>query len=218
MFAAMYFIGEKEVGSLDVSGLEIVNIFGRRVVVPEDTKWTLTLERSLAMMPQAVIKNGAVWTFVTYMFMHGSFTHILFNMLGLFIFGSHVERQMGSNEFLLFYLVTGILSGIFSFGMYYFSGNPLAALVGASGAVFAVQLAYAVFFPTSIIYIWGILPLRAPVMVLAFTVLSLFFIVTGRGGNVAHATHLAGFAFAWLYFMLRYGINPWHRLTGRYGR
>jgi membrane associated rhomboid family serine protease len=86
--------------------------------------------------------------------------------------------------------------------------------LGASGAVFAVQLAYAVFFPNAIIYIWGILPLRAPVLVLGFTALELFFSVTGFVGQVAHLTHLAGFGFAWLYFLLRLGINPlnsWRR-------
>ena len=84
--------------------------------------------------------------------------------------------------------------------------------MGASGAVFAVQLAFASFFPRSIIYIWGILPLRAPVMVLCFTSLELFFILTGSRGNVAHITHLEGFAFGWLYFLIRFGINPWRAL------
>jgi len=214
IFVAMHFFGERDVGSLDISGLE-VSISGRLYVAPPDTHLPLPLEKSLAMMPQAVIKNGAIWTFITYMFMHANFSHILFNMLGLFIFGLHVERQMGSKEFLLFYLVTGALAGIFSFCAYYLTGNMLASLVGASGALYAVMLAYAVFFPTSIIYIWGIIPLRAPIMVLGYTILSMFFIVTGRGGNVAHSTHLAGFGFAWIYFLVRFGVNPWRRLTGR---
>jgi membrane associated rhomboid family serine protease len=163
-----------------------------------------------AMIPLAVISRRAIWTFVTYMFLHDGFSHIFFNMFALFIFGSQVERQMGSREFVLFYLVTGALAGLFSFVVYYFTGNYLVALVGASGAVFAVQLAYAVFFPNAIIYIWGILPLRAPVMVLGFTGLELFFSISGRGGNVAHITHLAGFGFAWLYFLIRFGMNPLH--------
>jgi len=214
VFAAMMFFGNNEIGSVDISGLEL-NISGQRLVVPPNTHLPLTLERLLAMMPQAVIKNGAIWTFITYMFMHGGFQHIFFNMLGLFIFGMHVERQMGSKEFLLFYFVTGALAGIFSFIMYCLTGNFLVSLVGASGAVYAVQLAYAVFFPTSVIYIWGIIPLRAPVMVLGFTALSLFFIITGGGGNVAHLTHLAGFGFAWIYFMVRFGVSPLRRLMGR---
>ena len=170
----------------------------------------------MAMIPLGIVQFKMYWTFVTYMFLHGSITHILFNMLGLFIFGIHVERQMGSREFLLYYFVTGTLAGVFSFCVYYFTDNYFIALMGASGALFAVELAYAVFFPDSIVYIWGILPLRAPVMVLGFTALELFFALSGGGrGNVAHLTHLAGFAFGWIYFMLRFGISPMKRLIGR---
>ena len=177
-------------------------------------KLLVSADQALAMIPIAVMQ-GWIWSFVTYMFMHGSISHIIFNMLGLFIFGKHVERQMGSKEFLLFYMLTGILAGIFSFIVYYISGTYIVALVGASGALYAIQLAYAVFFPNSVIYIWGLIPLRAPIMVLAFTALSLFFTITGGGGNVAHLTHLAGFGFGWLYFMIRFNVNPWRRLTGR---
>jgi membrane associated rhomboid family serine protease len=163
-----------------------------------------------------MVMHGWVWTFITYMFVHGSgFTHILFNMIALFFFGIHVERQMGSKEFLLFYFVTGTLAGIFSFFVYYLTGSPGVWLMGASGAIFAVELAYAILFPTSIIYLWGIIPLRAPIMVLGFTALGIILMVTGMGGNVAHVTHLAGFLFAWLYFLFRFGINPWRRLTLR---
>jgi len=167
----------------------------------------------LSMIPGMVLK-GWVWTFVTYMFVHDimGFSHILFNMLALFIFGIQVERQMGSREFLLFYFITGALAGVFSFAVYYFTHSYGVILMGASGAIFAVELAYAVFYPDSIIYLWGILPLRAPVMVLGFTALELFSSIFGLSQGVAHLTHLAGFGFAWLYFVMRFGINPWKRL------
>jgi len=168
----------------------------------------------LSMIP-ALVLRGWVWTFVTYMFVHGGFSHILFNMLALFIFGIQVERYMGSREFLLFYFVTGTLAGVFSFIVYYLTGAYVVILMGASGAIFAVELAYAVFFPDSIIYLWGILPLRAPVMVLGFTALELASSVFGLSRGVAHLTHLAGFGFAWLYFLIRLGINPWNRLRSR---
>ena len=168
----------------------------------------------LSMIPGLVVQRGWIWTFVTYMFVHdiSGFSHILFNMLALFIFGVHVERQMGSREFLLFYFVTGTLAGIFSFVVYYLTGAYGVILMGASGAIFAVELAYAVFFPNAIIYIWGILPLRAPVMVLGFTALELISSIFGLKQSVAHLTHLAGFGFGWLYFVIRFGINPWQRL------
>jgi len=169
----------------------------------------------MSMMPARIVLNGWIWTFVTYMFVHGGFGHIIFNMLALFIFGTHVERHMGSREFLLFYMVTGTLAGIFSFFVYYLSGQYFVMLMGASGAVFAVSLAYAVLFPESIIYIWGILPVRAPIMVLGFTALELFSSVFRTASGVAHITHLAGFAFAWVYFLVRFNVNPWKRLRMR---
>jgi len=189
-----------------------VLIFAMTQLFGADFRYFLVTRMS--MIP-VLVTEGWIWTFVTYMFMHDGFSHIFFNMLGLFIFGIHVERQMGSNEFLLYYFLTGILAGVISFIIYLFTGNRIVALMGASGALFAVELAYAVFFPDSIIYIWGILPLRAPVMVLGFTALELFFSITGRNSNIAHLTHLAGFGIGWLYFMIRFGVNPWRRLTGR---
>ena len=167
----------------------------------------------LSMIPSEVLR-GWVWTFVTYMFVHGGWSHIIFNMLGLFIFGMQVERQMGSREFLLYYLVTGMLAGVFSFAMYTLTRTNVV-LLGASGALFAVELAFAILFPDAIIYLWGILPLRAPIMVLGFTALELLFSITGTNSGVAHLTHLAGFGFGWLYFMVRFGINPWRRLMRR---
>jgi len=174
----------------------------------------LNIAFNLSMFPLLVISQGRIWQFVTYMFVHDprSMGHIIFNMLALFIFGSQVERYMGSREFLLYYMVTGVLAGVFSFVFYVATGNWIVLLMGASGAIFAVQLAYAALFPNAIIYIWGILPLRAPVMVLVFTVISLVSMFTGFGGNVSHLTHLAGFAFGWIYFLVRFGINPWRAM------
>ena len=209
-YAAMHFFGDRPVTAIDISNLGITDQTGRVY-----THAQISLSSMLAMMHQAVIKLGTVWSFITYMFMHASVTHILFNMLGLFIFGPHVERQMGSKEFLVYYLVTGALAGVLSFVVYVFTGNLRVNLVGASGALYSVMMAYAIFYPNSIISIWGIIPLRAPIMVLGYTVLSIFFVITGGGGNVAHLTHLAGFIFGWLYFMIRFGVNPWRRLTNK---
>ena len=192
-------------------GINVLIFAATRISGPEVR---LRMTFYLSMYPPAVL-NGWIWSFVTYMFMHADFGHVFFNMFGLFIFGIHVERQMGSKEFLLYYLVTGALAGVFSFAVYYFTGNLRVFLMGASGALYAVQLAFAVYNPHAIIRLWGIIPMRAPVMVLGFTVLSIFFVVTGGGGNVAHLTHLAGFGFGWIYFLVRLGINPWRQLTGR---
>ncbi|MBI9101116.1 MAG: rhomboid family intramembrane serine protease [Spirochaetales bacterium] len=169
----------------------------------------------MAMIPVLVIRDHTYWQFLTYMFTHGSMTHILFNMLGLFFFGASVERRMGSWEFLLFYLLTGVLAGIFSFIVYYFTGAYTVILLGASGAVYAVLLAYASYYPDSRIFIFGLIPIKASMMVLIYTALALFNQFTGSRGGVAHMTHLAGFGFAFLYFLIRLGINPIDSFTGK---
>ena len=161
-----------------------------------------------AMIPGLVLERFYIWQFITYMFTHGGLTHILFNMLGLFFFGMQVERRVGSHEFLLFYLLTGTLAGILSFIIYYFTGSYNVILLGASGAVFAVLFAFAVYFPNAQIYIMGIFPVKAPLLVIGYTVIELFSQMTSARLGVAHLTHLAGFGFAYLYFILRLGINP----------
>ena len=154
-----------------------------------------------------IIKYRMYWQFVTYMFAHYGIRHLLLNMLGLFFFGIGVERAIGSKEFLLFYFTTGILSAVLSFVIYYFTGNYGVFLLGASGAVYAVLFAYAVCYPRSIIYLWWVIPIPAPVMVLIFAIIE---IVSGLFGssNIAHFTHLFGFLFALLYFLIRMGVNP----------
>ena len=168
----------------------------------------------LSMRPYDIIYQNRYWQVFTYMFIHdpNSIAHVAFNMFALFLFGTQVERDIGSKEFLLYYLLTGTLAGLFSFAIYVFTGNMAVRLMGASGAIFAIQLAYASLFPRNIVSIWGILPLRAPMMVLGFASLEIFFLLTGGRGNVAHMTHLAGFGFGYLYFLLRFGINPWRAM------
>jgi membrane associated rhomboid family serine protease len=155
----------------------------------------------LALTPRYVLAYHAYWQLLTYMFVHGSFGHILLNMIILFIFGVPLEQKLGSYEFLLYYLIAGIGAGLVSLTMN-------ASVVGASGAIFALLLAFATLFPDSRIFVFGILPLRAPVAVLLFAGLELFYQLTGVRGGVAHLTHLAGLLFGYLYFIVRLGINP----------
>lgn len=164
------------------------------------------------------IYNHFLWQPVSYMFVHGNFQHLLFNMLGLLFFGMSVEKSIGSKEFLLMYFSVGILSGLFSVCVYFISGLNIlrmghipmsyyTSLIGASGAIYGILFAFAVIFPKSIIYIWGLIPVPAPLLVFLYALVefaSQFF----SSGNVAHLTHLAGFGFVWLYFMVRMGISP----------
>lgn len=161
-----------------------------------------------SLNPFLISKFHMFWQFVTYMFVHQNLSHLFFNMLGLLVFGLQLERAIGSKEFLLFYLISGILSGVFSFGVYYFTGQMSVFLLGASGAIYAVLFAYAVFFPRSIIMIWGVIPVPAPILVFIYAIIEVWSQFFGSKNNVAHMTHLFGFFAAWLYFIIRMGIHP----------
>lgn len=156
-----------------------------------------------------VMQEKMYWQFFTYMFTHANFSHLLGNMIGLVFFGTAVERAMGSKEFVLLYVLIGVLCGIVSFVVYYFSGMYLSFLLGASGAVYAVLLMYAVLYPNSKIYIWGILPIPAPLLVIIYAGISLYNQLFSVGSGIAHLAHLSGFVFAWLYLMIRMNVNPW---------
>lgn len=168
----------------------------------------------LAMNPVLVVQGKAFWQVITYMFAHANISHIFFNMLGLLFFGIQVERRLGSSEFILFYMISGIGAGLFSLLVYWFSGNYLAVLLGASGAVYGVLLALATLYPEAVVYVFGIIPVKAPILVLGYTVIELVSQFFDARSGVAHLTHLAGFGFAFLYFIVRLGINPIREFFG----
>ncbi len=133
------------------------------------------------------------WTIVTYMFLHGGLGHIFFNMLVLFFFGPRLEARMGSRQFLGLYLTSGIVGGLLSFT------SPMIGVIGASGAVYGVMLAFASYWPREVVHIWGVLPIEVRWLVLGMTVLSLVSGFGGAGDGIAHFAHLGGFLGAWIY-------------------
>ncbi len=143
---------------------------------------------------QPVYILAAPWTIITYMFAHANFMHIFFNMFGLWIFGPRVEMRMGGGRFLGLYFFSGIVAALAQSIV-----APRVALVGASGAIYGVTLAFAHYWPREPIYLWGVLKMEAWTLVILFAVLSLFEGVTGTGGNVAHFAHLGGFAGGWVF-------------------
>ena len=150
------------------------------------------VEEWLAFVPMLVLARP--WSVVTYMFLHGSVTHILFNMIALYFFGPRVEGRLGSQQFITLYLLSGVSGALFSFLF-----APGAAVLGASAAVFGVMLAFARFWPRERIYIWGVLPIEARWLVVISTVLALYSGFRGSTGGVADFAHLGGYAGAFLY-------------------
>jgi membrane associated rhomboid family serine protease len=133
------------------------------------------------------------WTAVTYMFLHGGFGHILFNMLGLYVFGPRLEARIGGKKFLGLYFVSGIAGALACFI------TPMTPVVGASGAVLGVSLAYARYWPTDTVLIYGILPMTTRMMVILYIVLSAGGQLFGYQEGVSHLGHLGGLAGGWLF-------------------
>jgi membrane associated rhomboid family serine protease len=166
------------------------------------------LLRYLYLYPDYVLQAGGWWQIVSYMFVHSGWAHIFFNMLSLFIFGVQLEQRMGSTEFILYYLVCGIGAGLVTVLVNSATGQGMIPVVGASGAIFGILLAFAAFFPDARIFIFGIIPMRAPVAVGVFALIEIVAQFTNIQSGVAHLTHLAGILFGWLYLLVRFGLNP----------
>ena len=145
------------------------------------------------------------WTIVTYMFLHAGISHILFNMVGLFFFGSRVEERLGSKRFVQLYFVSGISGALLSVAF-----APNAAIIGASAAVFGVMLAFAMFWPRDQILIWGIIPVQARWLVIITTAMAMYSGLGGSRGGVADFAHLGGYLGAWLFLRL---IDPAKRVA-----
>ncbi|MEO8653640.1 MAG: rhomboid family intramembrane serine protease [Ramlibacter sp.] len=134
------------------------------------------------------------WQLLTYAFVHGGLTHLLFNMFGLYMFGSDLERVWGSRRYLTYYLVCALSAAVVQLLVAGLSGGQYPT-VGASGAVFGLLLAYAMLFPRrTIMPLFPPIPMRAPVFVMVYAGLELLLGVTGTAAGVAHFAHLGGLA------------------------
>ena len=147
------------------------------------------------------------WQLVTYMFMHGGFGHLFFNMLALWMFGMELEYTWGSKKFLLFYLLCGVGAGVANLFIAPLFGQA-APTVGASGAVFGVLIAFGILYPDRPIYIYFLLPIKAKYFVAAYIGLELFTGVTGTSDGIAHVAHLGGAAVGFIFILVDKGLIP----------
>jgi|SRR5438874_303092 len=168
--------------------------------------------------PIFVVRSAWIWQIATYMFLHGGIFHIVFNMLALWMFGAELERTWGTRYFLKFYFVTGIGAGLltvlfsllpFAFAQQVFRSN----VIGASGAIYGLLLAYAMYFPDRpilLIVFW--VPARICVAILAAIAL---LSSLGDAGGTANATHLGGLLVAYV-FLKSARVDPLSELKYRY--
>lgn len=152
------------------------------------TTFSESIFETLALVPNWAIGKGMVWQFFTFMYVHGSFLHIFFNMFVLLMFGPTIESQMGSKKYFIFYTICGIGSGLFHILI---NGVGSVPLVGASGAIFGVVTAYGLLFPANIIYVYFI-PMPAILAIGLFAIIELFSGISGAQPGVANFGHLGG--------------------------
>ena len=153
-----------------------------------------TITPLLEFVPVNVLMRP--WSVITYMFLHGGLGHIFWNMLGLYFFGPRVEQRMGSNRFITLYLISGIAGALLSVVL-----APRNPIIGASGAVLGVLMAFARFWPRERLMVWGIIPIEARWLVLIYAALDLWSGFGGSRSGVANFAHLGGFAGALLYLV-----------------
>jgi membrane associated rhomboid family serine protease len=154
----------------------------------------------LALIPPAVIPGLQIWRVVTWLFVHGNFMHILFNMLFLFMFGCRLERLWGTHTFVQYYFVCGIGAALFTFIP--LSDFYSSAHIGASGAVYGVLLAYGLVFPRNVIYFMLMFPIEARYFVIIMGLLAFYGSIGSGGGGVSHIAHLGGLVAGYVYLRL----------------
>jgi len=164
----------------------------------------LPLDDLVLWPPGGFESRFAPWQLVTYAFLHGSFTHIFFNMLGLYMFGSEVERLFGSRFYLAYYFGSVVSAALCHLVVNAFMGLPSAPMVGASGGVYGLLLAFGVYFPhRRVLLLFPPIPLPARVFVTLFAAIELVLGVTGTAAGIAHFAHLGGMLGGWLMIQYR---------------
>jgi len=168
-----------------------VAVFILELILPAPYRF----EYLFGLVPSMFFK-GYVYQVFTYMFLHGGFMHILFNMYALWLFGSELEYYWGTKEFYRYYFITGIGAGLIYSLFNFHSQIPV---IGASGAIFGLLLAYGMLFPNRRLIIFPLfIPIKAIYFVWIYGGIEFILIFTG-GGHIAHLAHLGGLAVGYIY-------------------
>ncbi len=174
--------------------------------------------RSLELVPGSVVR-GALWQPVTYLFLHSltSFWHILFNMLSLWMFGTPIEQTWGTKRFLQFYFVCGVGAGLCVVIANILFGDPYQRVIGASGAIYGLLLAYGMLFPEQTVLFSFLFPIKAKYMVMIFGVIA-FMSSFQSGSTVSNLAHLGGMLFGYLYMKTQFSAPRRVVYGGAYAR
>ncbi len=150
------------------------------------------------------------WQVVTYAFLHGGVNHLIFNMLGLWMFGSELERLWGPRRFIQFYFASVVAAALAQLAVTSFTGSNYPT-IGASGGLFGLLLAFGMIFPRRTILLFFVIPVPARILVLMYGALELFQGVYGTQAGVAHFAHLGGMLGGFLTMQYWRGKPPFGR-------
>lgn len=193
-------------------GIWLLELIGLAVLGPERLEQVLSYLGLWRPWPYA-------WQLVTYQFLHdpSGIAHVAFNMFALWMFGRHLDRRWGWRSFIAYYLTCGVGAGLFHVAMASVLPQHQGLVMGASGAVLGVLVAFGMTFPEQTVLLFFVIPMKAKHVVLLFAALELLLAWNPQGG-VANLAHLGGMLTGWLY--LRYlprwrGLFSWSRIRGR---
>ncbi|MCS6984918.1 MAG: rhomboid family intramembrane serine protease [Leptospiraceae bacterium] len=159
-----------------------------------------------ALSAEGVLQRGWLWQIFTYLFLHGGFWHLFFNMLALVLFGSELELLWGSREFLIYYFVCGLGAGIFIIFLPLVLGQSSGTTIGSSGAIFGLLLAYAVNWPERRVLLFFVIPVKIKYLVLILGLISFYLTVDSQEpSEISHVGHLGGLVTGYLYLMWKIG-------------
>lgn len=167
--------------------------------------------RIFALFP--IGQGFLVWQLVTYLFLHGGFFHIFFNMLALWMFGVELENVWGTRRFITYYFLCGVGAGLSNLYLTPLFTTP-GPTIGASGAIYGILLAFGMLFPDSPVFIYFLFPIKAKYFVAIFIGIELIAGVTGTENGVAHFAHLGGALVGFVYLLVyRRSIPAFDRIT-----
>ena len=139
------------------------------------------------------------WQYITYMFLHGVFSHLFFNMFALWMFGRSLEERLGPQRFMIYYLVCGVGAALIQMFVAWLTGDTGIVLIGASGAVMGLLLAFGVMYPNAQMFVFPLpFPIKAKWFVIGYAAIELFYGATGYDLGVAHFAHVGGMLWGWL--------------------
>jgi len=180
----------------------VLQMFAEQVLIAYFALWPLNVPFSAGV-------HFAPWQLVTYSFLHGNGMHLLFNMFGLYMFGSDVERVLGTRRYAMYYFGCVVTAAVTQLVISSLANWPPFPTIGASGGVFGLLLAFGLFFPRrTVVLLIPPIPMPAWLFVTLYGALELFLGVTGTSQGVAHFAHLGGMLGGWLL------IRSWRGRSG----